>query len=146
MPFHFPLEAMLRLRTTLTRQEELKLETISKQLSAARQRREAVREQLREFDRATADELRRGIDGGELQLRATGRRGLLRIDQELGETIAKLEADWEQQRQKFVEARQREEVLQKVRERQWDAFQEEQRRRDQQVLDDLFLAGHNRQS
>jgi flagellar export protein FliJ len=145
MPFRFPLETLLRLRTTLTRQEEVRLESISHQLSAAQQQRQAMQERLRAFDEALAADMRQGTNAGELQLRMAGRRGLLQADERLKQTITQLELAWQQQRQKFYEARQREEVLQNVRERELASFQEEQRRRDQQITDDLFLARRNRE-
>ena len=138
MPFRFPLEALLRLRTTLTRQEELRLEGIAQQLQAARQQLESLQIRRREFERNLNAELKRGTLGSELQLRMIGSRGLRDAEQQLSRAIVALERSWSEQREKFKEARQRQEVLENVRQGQVTIYQEEQRRREQQLIDDLF--------
>jgi flagellar export protein FliJ len=140
MAYRFPLEALLRLRTTLTRQEEVRLEGLAQQLQAARQELEALQARRREFERSLNAELKRGTLGSELQLRMIGSRGLREAEQQLMRAIVVLERSWSEQREKFKEARQRQEVLENVRQGQVVIYKEEQRRREQQLIDDLFRA------
>jgi flagellar export protein FliJ len=145
MGFRFPLEALLRLRVTLTRQEEMRLEAISQKLGAARHQRELLLKRKREYEVKFAADMTAGLPAGEVQFRYTGRRGLAEAEKQIDQTILALERAWQEQQQKFIEARQRQEVMETVRDGQLATYQEDQRRRDQQMVDDLFLAGMNRE-
>jgi flagellar export protein FliJ len=145
MAFRFPLEALLRLRATLTRQEEMRLEAISQKLGAARQQRELFLRRKREFETKFTADMKVGLPAGEVQFRYTGRRGLAETELKINQTILMLERAWQEQQQKFIEARQRQEVMETVRDGQLATYQEDQRRREQQLVDDLFLAGMNRE-
>jgi flagellar export protein FliJ len=138
MPFRFPLDGLLRLRATLTQQEEIRLESIALQLNIARKELEALQQRRQEFDRRLQADLRQGTLAGEMQLRLVGRRGLREAEQRLARAIAELQRAWSDQRERFKEARQRQEVLESVRQNQFTSYREQQRRRDQQLIDDLF--------
>ena len=138
MPFRFPLDGLLRLRATLTRQEEMHLEAIAHQLNLARQQLEDMQKRRQEFDRKLQEELAKGTLGGELQLRMVGRRGLREVEQRLARLLGELQRAWSQQREKYKEARQRQEVLESVRQNQFASYRQIQRRREQQLVDDLF--------
>jgi flagellar export protein FliJ len=140
MAFRFPLDGLLRLRATLTRQEEMRLGSITHQLNLARQQLEAMQARRQEFDRKLQAELKQGTQAGEYQLRLVGRRGLREAEQRLARLLAELQRAWNNQREKFKEARQREEILESIRQNQFATYKEKQRRRDQQLIDDLFSA------
>jgi flagellar biosynthesis chaperone FliJ len=72
-------------------------------------------------------------------LRLIGQRGLLEAQRRAAQTTLELQRAWREQEQKYLQARQREEVLKSVQERQLAAYREGERRRDQQLADDLFL-------
>jgi flagellar export protein FliJ len=144
MAFRFPLQALLRLRATLTRQEEIRLEAVSQKLAAARRQRELLLEYRRQFEAKLTADMKKGAAAGEVQLRFTGRRGLAEANQKLNQTIMALERAWQEQQQVFLEAKQSQEVLETVRDGQLALYLEDRRRRDQQTVDDLFLAGMNR--
>jgi flagellar export protein FliJ len=140
MAFHFSLDGLLRVRAILTRQEEIRLEKIAQQLNLARQELVALQKRQQEFDRSLQAELTQGTEAGELQLRLVGRRGLREAEQRLAWLLLELQRAWNNQRDKFKEARQRQEVLESVRENQLTSYLEQQRRHDQQLIDDLFLS------
>jgi flagellar export protein FliJ len=130
---------------TLTRQEEMRLEAVAQKLGAARHQRELLLQRKREYEIKFAADMKVGIEAGEVEFRFTGRRGLAETEKKLEQTIVALERAWQEQQQKFIEARQRQEVLETVRDGQLALYQEDQRRREQQMVDDLFLAGLNRE-
>jgi flagellar export protein FliJ len=144
MAFHFPLEALLRLRATQTRQEEIRLESLSQRLIATRQQREVLKQQQCAYQQAMLDDLRQAAEASELHLRLVGQRGLVQVERRLEQALLELQRAWQEQEKKYLAARQREEVLKSVRQDQLDAYREDERRREQRVVDDLFLSRHGR--
>ena len=142
MAFHFTLEALLRLRSTQTRQEEVRLESLSQKILLARQERDELKEQQRAYELALVNDLRYGAEASELHLRLVGQRGLREIEHRLEQVILDLRQAWQEQEKRYLAARQREEVLQSLRERHEATYREEERRREQQLVDDLFLSRH----
>jgi flagellar export protein FliJ len=140
MPFHFSLDALLRLRATQTRQEEVQLESLSHRLVATRHQKTQLKRRQRAYQTAMVNDLRQGAEASELHLRLVGQRGLVEAERRLDQAILELQRAWQEQEKKYLAARQREEVLKSVRDGQLAAYREEERRREQQLVDDLFLS------
>ncbi len=123
----------------------MRLEAISQKLGAARHQRELFFQRKQQYETQFAADMKAGLPAGEVEFRYTGRRGLAETELKINQTILALERAWQEQQQKFIEARQRQEVMETVRDGQLAAYNEDQRRREQQMVDDLFLAGMNRE-
>jgi flagellar export protein FliJ len=139
MPFHFPLEVLLRLRATQTRQEEMRLESLSQQLVLARRRREELEQTRRAYELSMFRDLPRGVEAFELHLKLMGHRGLQEAERRTEQAIVELQRAWHEQEKRYLEARQREETVASLRQHQLAAYREDERRREQQAVDDLFI-------
>jgi flagellar biosynthesis chaperone FliJ len=144
MAFRFPLETLLRLRAMQTRQEEVRLESLAQQLVLARQQRQELHQRRRAHEYSLLADLRQGEEASELHLGVVGRHGLVEADRRLERAIEELQLAWHEQERKFFAARQREEVLKSLRDRQLATYKDDERRHEQQLVDDLFLSRHGR--
>jgi flagellar biosynthesis chaperone FliJ len=139
MAFHFPLEAILRLRRGQERAERLKLEAIASEQALARNRLENMTQQFfasrRRFQQQLGDEK----FGAELQFedarsdRVAGARRTLEM------RVAELEQVRLKQVGVYKKAHQSREVLENLRGRKLALYLQMLSRREQQELDDLFL-------
>jgi flagellar biosynthesis chaperone FliJ len=140
MTFRFALAALLRLRTTLEQVEERKLLSLRQDAVgcelAIEQTRAAWRNQ----------QLRRGS--------ATGSAGLIGADLRFSDFLqARLEFEEQQMRQTllakqeevrgqlgvFINARRQREAIESLREHALEVYRENERRREQGSLDEVFL-------
>jgi|SRR5215831_1419206 len=139
MAFRFSLEAVLRLRTSYERLEKLRLlaigamivrlqEEISAAASADAQARGARREML--LRGATSVELQ--FDAARAAVRADIKNGFL-------QKLAALQKQKVRQATAYQAARRKRELLEALRDRRLREYQREQARRQQQVLDELYL-------
>ena len=139
MAFHFPLEAILRLRRGQERMERLKLEAIASEQAQARRQLEFITEQFFESRRRFQQQMGQDTSGSELQFedarsdRVTAARRALRI------RISELEEQRLKQVEVYMKARQSREMLENLRGRKLEVYRKLLSRREQQELDDLFL-------
>jgi flagellar biosynthesis chaperone FliJ len=144
MAFHFPLEAILRLRRGQERAERLKLEAIASEQALARNQLENLTQQFfasrRRFQQQLGDEK----FGAELQFedarsdRVAGARRALEM------RVAELEQERLKQVVAYKKTHQSREVLENLRGRKFALYLQMMSRREQQELDDLFLMRKDR--
>jgi flagellar export protein FliJ len=105
-----------------------------------------VREEMAVLAQESADARRRlqetlgsGLAGVELQLEASCEK--LRADrkQTLEARLANLSQKHEKQRLIYLNARQKREILENLRDRKWEEYSREQNRREQQRVDEMHL-------
>jgi len=140
MAFKFSLDAVLRLRTSVERQEQTRLEIAARVLYAARERCAAL-----ENERLAAEEtfrvaLSMGMESPDLYFHISARAGMEVAQLEAQRMLLEAQKRWNEQRARFLQARQQREVIASVRERQLAEFVIDQVRREQQQIDDLFAA------
>jgi len=139
MPFHFALEAVLRLRRSQERAERLKLEAIvAEQLRTQARLRETI-ERSFEAHRQFQLRLAGGMVGTQLQFEMEREARVDTICRNLRQDLEELEKRRIAQAQVFYAARRNLELIENLRERKLEAYRTEQARRDQQELDALFL-------
>lgn len=138
MAFRFALESVLRLRISSEQQEQARLELLSQHMYAAQEKYDSLRKEQTSLEHTFRKSMATGMDASELHSYLSSKLGL-----EVGEAAAaKAVTDatkiWNEQRVRFLRARQEREVLESVRDRQYQEHVTEQNRREQQQIDDLF--------
>ncbi len=149
MPFHFPLEALLRCRESFERRERQRLEAITREMVKAQQQREQAN-----LDRANAlglmqKKLHQGMTAAEMQFELACDRARVRRITVWNDQANKLEDLRRRQLDVFRKAQRQRKILENLRDRQLAAYRLVQARRAQQQMDDRFLitrAGHTSSS
>ncbi|MGO8794600.1 MAG: flagellar export protein FliJ [Candidatus Sulfotelmatobacter sp.] len=144
MSFHFPLAAVLRYRESLEQREYFALEKLQQEITQVDQRIRQVEEDCFTAMQTRAAELDRGIPAAEVQAAYEYQRALQRQLEALSLRLQELKIKWQQQLAVYELARRNRETLDKLREKQFDAHTREQAKREQSVIDDLFLARRGR--
>lgn len=139
MPFHFSLDAVLRLRTSYEHMEKLRLLAIAAAIVGARAEIVALETESRAARRSTQRRLEAGVVGGELHFDDSTERVRMQRKRALAGRLADLEKKEAAQRLAYRSARQQREILANLRQRQWDIYRREQARREQQRQDETFL-------
>jgi len=139
MAFHFTLEAVFRLRHGQERMERLRLDAILSELAQARARLQQMSGQFLESRRRFQKELGETLAGSALQFESLRVAGVAAARLSLQGQIGEMEQRRSLQMQKYLQARQRREILENLRQRKLDQYRIEQSRREQRELDDLFL-------
>jgi flagellar export protein FliJ len=139
MAFEFTLNAVLRLRASYERIERLRLLQITaamvqvqSEIAAANRDSEAARRSLRE-------RLASGSSGVEIQFEAAREAVRANHRRLLESRLASLRRKHEAQRAAYRVARQKREILENLRERQFQDFLRQETRREQHALDELYL-------
>jgi flagellar export protein FliJ len=138
MSFRFTLESVLRLRTSHERQEQAKLELASQHLYAAREKCASLKREQNALEENFRKIMTAGVDASELHCYLSSKSGLVAAEAEAERAAVESSKLWNEQRNKFLRARQEREVIASIRHRQHQEYVVEQNRRDQQQLDDLF--------
>ena len=138
MAFRFALESVLRLRVSYERQEQARLELASQNLYAAREKCDVLKKEQSTLEANFRKMMADGMNTSDLHFYLSSKLGL-----EVAEAQATRAAEeawklWNEQRLKFLRARQDREVIASIRQRQHQEYVVEQNRREQQQIDDLF--------
>lgn len=139
MAFRFSLEAVLRLRRSLERQQELRLLAANQQVARGQQGMEQIDGRRRALQAEQTRDLGAGVTAAELRFGLQCEAELLRQRRELEPQLARLQQWRDQQREIFQQARRARQTLEKIREQQWQQYRQDASRREQRSLDDLFL-------
>ena len=139
MPFAYRLEVLLRLQRSLEHQEE-------KRLLACAARVVRLKVELQSWEsarlarkRRIMEDLERGASGIALQIAADWDLAAHRKQTEIRKQIVAAEQSRLEQLRVYRKARQRREVLDSLRERQQTEYNQEEIRRLQQMLDEMYL-------
>jgi flagellar export protein FliJ len=139
MPFAYRLEVLLRLQRSLEHQEENRLLACAARivrLKAELQSWEAARMARK---RRIMEDLERGASGIVLQIAADWDLAAHRKQAEIRKQIVAAEQARREQMRVYREARQKREVLDSLRERQQTEYNQEEIRKLQQTLDEMYL-------
>jgi flagellar export protein FliJ len=142
MAFRFTLEPVLRLRASYERLERLRLLQIAaailqvqSEIAAAVRDSDAARRTLRE-------RLASGSSGIEIQFEAACEAVRVNYRRSLEARLASLRKKHEAQTIAYRVARRKREILENLRQRQFQEFLREEARREQRALDELYLLRH----
>ncbi|HTV56175.1 MAG TPA: hypothetical protein VMI06_14830, partial [Terriglobia bacterium] len=132
MPFHFSLQALLRLRNVEEHRERLRLTVLN--ISRGRLRseyEEAGRRALLEFERVQKS-LQGGMSGAEFRLEDASLQASGQRRREMAALLEALELQVRKQITVFAESQKKRKILESLREREYLAFQQIERRHEQQ--------------
>jgi len=137
--FEFSLNALLRLRQSLEKAELQRLQGTVARCIRVRLRIGSVTQEIKDLRNTMQESAARGVTGAELHFQGLE---VAAREKQLGE-LRKALNEVEQLRQKqlasYRKARQRREIISNLRQRELEAYQLEQARRQQQQADELFL-------
>ncbi len=139
MPFAYRLEVLLRLQHSLERQEENRL--LACVVRVARLKAELQSWEAARFarKRRIMEELETGATGVVLQIAADWDFAARRKQSDVRKQIEAAEQLRLQQMRVYREARQKREVLDGLREQQQTVYNQEELRKMQQTLDEMYL-------
>ncbi len=139
MAFRFPLEVLLRVRQGLERQQELRLQEANHRIAALRRQIEDVVGEVDEIIIRRRPQLASGISAAELQFDVLCRSVLTTRRDVLDKQLIDAEAHRSSCNADFQQARRQREVMDTLRLHQLQDYNQQQARRDQRRLDDMFL-------
>jgi len=139
MAFRYPLQALLRLRESLERQEENRLLAIAAEVAKLRAQLEQLDEAGLQARRADLQDWQAASAGALVQFAATCEAATAAVRKRVAAELAGAEVRRLAQLAVFQAARQKREVLQGLRERQQTDYDVASAHREQQFLDDMFL-------
>ena len=138
MAFRFALESVLRLRVSYERQEQARLELATQNLYAAREKYAALKKEQSALEANFRTTMASGMNASELHSYLSSKLGLEVAEAEAARAEVDASKLWNEQRIKFLRARQDREVIASIRLRQHQEYVLEQNRKEQQQIDDLF--------
>jgi len=144
MAFHFPLAAVLRYRESIEQREYFLLEKIQQEISRLEVRMREAEEACSKAIENRATELAKGICAADVRSAYEHERALELQIEALHALWQELKAKWRQQLASYEIARRNRETLEKLRERQLNSYTREQAKREQAVMDDIFLSRRRR--
>lgn len=142
MAFRYNLEALLRLRLSEERQEELRLRALSSAVARLRGELQELEEARFERRRGVQEKLERGGAASLLHYDATcdatytEKRAAVRHELDCAQTQRRKQLD------AYQAARRRSEILRVLRQHRLDDYNLELLRREQQLFDEAFLIRH----
>jgi flagellar export protein FliJ len=139
MPFRFTLAGPLRLRQMQERQQQMALYELLRQAAQLQEQAAKLAQCQLRAKAECSDQMRRGVTGIEVQFAQFCVRTMEARQQQLVQRQSDLDTKISLQRAALAEARQARQVIEKVRDRQFDLYRREQEHKSQRRLDDLFL-------
>jgi flagellar export protein FliJ len=139
MAFHFALAALLRLRQSVERQRTLQMQEANLQVARANAKLAEVDQSLKDSSETGETALHAGRTGAEIQFSLLVRENLQRLRLEFLSEISKLEVVRQKALVEYQKAYRDREVLETLRRRQRQVYQQEELRRQQQELDAAYL-------
>jgi len=143
MSFHFPLQPVFRLRQSLEERERLRLAMIIGYLNQVNQLIEKLDQEKLRVASDLEERLKTGLTAAELQFELARKAALEQQKKGLRQQLAKLEEQRRAQEQAFREAQRKRKIVENLRDLKLELYRQEQARREQQRVDDLFGLRHS---
>jgi flagellar export protein FliJ len=140
MAFHFSLAAVLRFRESIEQREYLALERIQQEIGRVELRINQIERDFSVAAQGRAKELAEGTRAAVMQSAYEYEKALEQEIERLRKEWQELKIRWKQQLACYELARRNRETLDKLREKQLSAYTQELAKREQAVVDDLFLS------
>jgi flagellar export protein FliJ len=144
MGFKFSLATVLRYREELEKREERTLEIRRETLARLEARLAEAKEHQRRLIAECESLLQRGAFGDDLHHATEQQEQWKRAEADLRKQISAALAEYEQQMKTFLAARQKREILDELKSTKKDLYNARQERREQQTVDEIFIARLNR--
>src|SRR5437879_506004 len=117
MAFQFPLETLLRLYNNYERQEALRLAELARRIALIRADITAIEAESRAAAMAQGHEMAGGVTASELHFAASCAETRELQHRGLSDALVEVEKQHRQQQQVYLEARQKREILDSLRDR-----------------------------
>jgi flagellar export protein FliJ len=144
MAFRFSLAAVLKLRQSLEQQEYFKLLKLQQEITNIEGEIHQTEEQELQAEVGRTLELAHGLPAGHLQDSYEKSLAWTRLRETLKLKLKETEARRRQQLVTYRTVRQGREILEKIRERQHSEYIRDRNKRQQALIDDLFLSHFKR--
>ena len=144
MSFHFPLAAVLRYRESIEQSEYFALEKIQQDIVRVELRIDQVESECYAATQNRLAELAQGTRAGALLSAFEYQRALEQLSEALRALLQELKMKWRQQLVTYERARRNRETLEKLRDTLLETYTREQTKREQAVIDDIFLSRRRR--
>ncbi len=144
MPFQFPLATVLRYRESIEQREHYALEKIQQEIVRVELRISQAEQDCALATQNRIAELTRGTRAAVVQSDYETQRAIEQEIDALRVLWQELKLKWRQQLASYELARRNRETLENVREKQLAEYNQERSKREQAVVDDLFLARRGR--
>jgi len=139
MPFHFTLDGLWRVRQGLERRQELLLLEANLRVAAVQKQIDALDLSAEQARRHLAEQIALGLNASELQFHLLCRAVLLERRDVLTRELNQVRAVRESRAVAFREARRQREALDTIHQQQLQSYLQQELRREQRRLDDMFL-------
>lgn len=139
MAFQFSLAALLRFRQSAEQQQEAILQQANQQVSNLRRQIEDTQRAIEEIAGNDSEALTCGLRAAELHFSQLRHDILLQLHSRLEKELTVAIEIQLQQRLAYQKARQQREIVEALRQRQLQIYEEEVARQEQRRLDDLFF-------
>ncbi len=139
MPFHFPLEVVLRFRRGLEHRQELMLLAANHEVGLLGQQIAQLDFRLAEARDHLSTQLQSGLTSAELEFEALCRKVTMEQRETLRDKLLEAQAQRDSIAEKLRQARRNRETLETLRTDQLHTYQQAEARRDQRLLDDALL-------
>ena len=144
MPFNFQLATVLKFRQGMEQREYIALERIQHEIVSTAAQLEQLETARQLAVRGTDSNLRKGTPAILLQTDLDQEQALEQEKKKLRIRLGELDNQKTQRLKQYEIARQKREVLEELRNRQFESFTREQAKREQAQIDDMFLASRHR--
>jgi flagellar export protein FliJ len=144
MSFHFPLAAVLRYRESIEQREYFALEKTQQEIARVEVQICQVEVDCSAVGQNRAADLAKGIRAADVQSAYEYQIALEQQLEALRALLRELKVKWRQQLASYDVARRNRETFEKLREKQLDTYSREQAKREQAVMDDIFLSRRRR--
>ena len=144
MSFQFPLAAVLRFRESIEQREYLALERVQQDIVRVEVRIRQAQDELSVAIQKRVGELALGTRAAAMQSAYQHEKAMEQEIEQLRSLWQELKMKWRQQLATYEQARRNRESLEKLREKQLNVYNQDQAKREQAIVDDLFLARRRR--
>ena len=140
MAFRFSLAAVLKYREALEQRELAALERAQTEIAVLEKQIREAEADLCRLEQHRGEELRRGMPSIHLQSAIAQEHALDSLQKELTRKLEDLKIKRQQLLKIYEEARQKRELLERLRDRRLRDYTREQTKAEQSAIDDLFLS------
>ena len=137
MPFQFPFASVLRFRESIEKREEVALQTIQLEIARVRRRIDELTDEMTRVWQKREKALQKAIQANRLQTMQIEINAVVEAKQKLSETLQTLKLQRDEQMKNYRTARRQRQILTDLLAQKKSAYEQEQTRREQKMLDDI---------
>lgn len=146
MSFRFSLRALLRLRQIYERRERMQLTVLNVAYGRLQHEYQECSERWMIGFEQLEKHLQGGTSGSEFQIAAVALQYSTTRHRQLKDQMNDLSLQVQRQTKIYIESQRKRKILESLRERELQAFELDENRREQQRIDDLFVQRRRFQS